>query len=203
MDKFRNNIIEILKGNTIDSNSIISLFSNIRNLIDKESSKNNYELVYFFCDWSSHTELDRSIFCKELLDKLSDVWISLSKKENSTNKDFLDEISRNFFSLSRFRDELNNFLINHQLDNSIIKSANNWKNFISVVIFHLCGRPIKRKSAYRFPNEDYIVSFSIINPVDEEDKILKVFASYSNIFHFNIITNQGINLVGMLNYSID
>lgn len=99
MNKYINNINEIIGSDTIDSHIISSMFSNIRNIIDNDRTKSKYELLYFFCDWSSHIDVDRSIFCRDLLDRLSDVWldyqISLLSIKPDNLKDRLKFITSN------------------------------------------------------------------------------------------------------------
>lgn len=199
MNKYINNINEIIGSDTIDSHRISSMFSNIRNLIDNDGTKSKYELLYFFCDWSSHIDADRSIFCRDLLDRLSDVWLDLKEKDGVTNKEIIYAFNKSVFSFEILRSEFIEFFTEHKIDNTIISSDTEWKNLASVILFHLSGRPIKRKSKYKYklPNEDYIISFAIVNPVDEDDDILRVIAAYENAFHFNIITKTELNMVGI------
>ncbi len=199
MNKYTNNIKEIIASDTIDSHRISSMFSNIRNLIDNDSTKSKYELVYFFCDWSSHIDLDRSIFCRDLLDNLSDVWLDLKDKDGVTDKEIIYAFNKSVFSFGTLRNELMKLFTEHNIDNTIISSDNEWKNLASVILYHLSGRTIKRNSKYKYrlSNEDYIISFAIVNPVDEEDDILREIAAYENTFHFNIITKSKLNIVGI------
>jgi len=199
MSKYINSINEIVGSESIDTHKISSLFSNIRNLLDQDKKRHTYELLYFFCDWSNHIDLDRSTFCRDMLDRLSDIWLELKDKKGVTNREIIYAFNRNVFSFKILRDELLGLFKEYRIDNSIIASDSEWKNFTSVILFHLSGRPLKRSSKYKYklPDEDYIVSFAIVNPIDEDDDILRMIASYENTYHFNIITKDELNMVGI------
>lgn len=199
MNKYINNINEAVVSDTIDSHTVSSMFSNIRNLIDNDGTKSKYALLYFFCDWSSHIDVDRSVFCGDLLDRLSDVWLDLKDKYGVTNKDIIYAFNKSVFSFGILRNELIEFFSEHKIDDTIISSDAEWENLASVILFHLSGRPIRRnpKYKYKLPDEDYIISFAIVNPVDEDDDILRAIAAYENAFHFNIVTKTDLNMVGI------
>ncbi|MCA9379877.1 hypothetical protein KC675_01725 [Candidatus Dojkabacteria bacterium] len=199
MSKYINNLKEIVERKTIDSNTISSMFSNIRNVIDDNGTKSKYKLLYFFCDWSSHINVDRSIFCRDLLDALSDVWLIYKGKEGVTDKEIIYAFNKSVFSFKILRNELIMFFNEHRVDNAMFTSDSEWKNLSSVILYHLSGRPIMRnpKYKYKLPSEDYVVSFSIVNPIDEEDDILKMIATIENTFHFRIMTKNKLIIVGI------
>ena len=113
-DKILNKIEKLIlkyKNKNISEEFVVNLLVNIRKFIDVKNIKNNYKILYLYCNWILHYQLDRKD-AKDILKNLEDDIVNKKSLSNSQSRQELMP------SLG-LKKELNSFLIYYNLSKNI------------------------------------------------------------------------------------
>lgn len=131
----------LLKGKNISEPEVLYILAQLRKLSEnlEEKEINEYSVLFFYCDWALHVELNRAS-AKKILEDLAKNWES--------QKGF------DIVNFKKFREELIVFLKKFNLPTSIIETSN-WFEFRNHLIQILIDVPLIRR-------DTRIVKFSLL-----------------------------------------
>lgn len=135
-------IRKIAEGTDIQSESEVShLMSLFRKIIEhlSENERGKYFILRFFCDWTLHIKIERSIAGMEILNRLNEILVE-AKKEQDNNV-----IKTKIFEAVSFdglRNEMSELLCNLGLSNNLT-SNNQWRRFLGLLTEIILDCPIK------------------------------------------------------------
>ena len=66
--------VGLMKAGHISKSTVHRLMALLRELLEEQNNQRTYPLLRMFCDWTSHTKLDRSKAGNRVLDILDDMW---------------------------------------------------------------------------------------------------------------------------------
>lgn len=134
----KNNIIEKLHNllllDSPEEPKVSYLMIQIRKIIDHlgEEGENKYPLLLFYCNWSAHINMDRAS-ARMILDRLSN-FIRYDER-------YLDEEAIGIIGFVKLREELTQFLKDHDLPN-IWVSQDYWFKFRASLMKILIDSPL-------------------------------------------------------------
>jgi hypothetical protein len=117
------------------------LFALARKLIERvpSAARGTYSLLNFYCDWTLHSEIDRSEAGAKILARLHEIIADhLKKADNST---LITDLSR-ALSLSEVRGELNSLIARYAGGTDAISTAT-WRRMVPILLEIISHTPLK------------------------------------------------------------
>lgn len=124
---------------------VVYLLVEIRKFLDRlkedDQSKESYFLIRFYCDWIVHTSKTKiTLEIKDVMEKI-DKFIPKDKKKYSLLAS-VNQPDIRFVYMDKLRIELELFLKDYDLPNSLVSNENKWLLFIQTLIRVLADQPI-------------------------------------------------------------
>ena len=119
----------------VSERQVVYIMVEIRKLLELSGDKRLYRALVFHCDWVAHPALDRALANEIVLafNQEARKFDGMSKlKVGGTMQSSTDHLRvlAPTVTLTNFRNDLNNYLCHHGLDNSIPGEDPKWANFL-------------------------------------------------------------------------
>lgn len=144
----KNHSLKIIKGILVNSklseNDISRMLTEMRNVLEYDGEKMNYRMLYFYCNWASHSLIDREDLLFEILDKINIGFSEIFLPNSDTNREFKDygEIIKDTIDFKPLENNLRNFFAESGIKDIPYKK----------LVFLICKNVIEKKVQY--PNGD-------------------------------------------------
>lgn len=109
-----------------------------RHLIEISGDKGKFRIASFYADWVVHSALDRSPVCFEMLKDLTE---RLAANFSPTSPDLTTQISA-VIGFPKLRAEMKELFTSNNLSTAIFDYRENWKNFVSFLLWHILDNVI-------------------------------------------------------------
>lgn len=109
----------------------------IEGLSDGEQKK--FVTLKFFCDWSAHTAIDRSLHAVKVLSKVNSLIYELQRVPD--NNLIIEEVTK-IVSFIELKKEIKKFFEGFGLKDSLTVSNNHWLNFVRCFTEIILGSPL-------------------------------------------------------------
>lgn len=179
----------LLKG------EVAHLFSLIRVLLEEGKLKHAYPTLNTYCDWSVHSNLNRSEECLTILESLTNLFVKATTVGFVQNEIHL-EVNQ-ILGINRLRAELIQILESSGLASMCAKNEDNWKGIFALLVQTLIERPLE------WPNKPNARQREIMsraeNSASGSDFFIRKFsfADIDNQLHWKIEANViGVDIIG-------
>lgn len=136
----------------------------------------NYFVLKFFCDWSLHIVIDRSLPAMELLQKIN---VIINELKNVPNSELLDKITE-IVSFQKLKTEFDNFFQHSDIPKEIISNEKLWNNFVEKYIEIILDCPLILNDSRRNGRIKQIHAEIVANPIKEGAHIVGFVLSHVN-----------------------
>ena len=211
-----NDIIEkihkIVEGAGIQSESEVShLMSLFRKIIEHlpENERRKYFILRFFCDWTLHIKIERSIAGIEILNRLNEILVEV--KDATDNNVIITKIFE-AVSFGSLCNEMSNLLNHLGLPSNLTLERNQWRQFLGFLVEIILDCPLKFPDKKRgkvkeiydkivgnpLRNDMWVTELSIIK-IDNQTLCRKIKGEKIPIgfpkIHLNILTSNTTRII--------
>jgi len=127
----------LLKKKTLSESECVHVLSLIRQELEASETESNYDYIKFFCDWSLHNQIDRSMAGSNAIVSINKV---LSDERKSDTDALIKEMSAQF--IGKFKDQMKDFLNKNSRPSDIIDNDNQWKEFLKMMLEIISQKPV-------------------------------------------------------------
>jgi hypothetical protein len=149
-----------------DDYTALYLLANLRQLIEVNNVRSQYQVIDFYACWSLHASLNRNTVSQDILSILG---TALPEKE--VDSAFIDEVCKNIGE-SNLRDQIEHLFQTYKM-RDVITKPDTWKNIYGTIINLLLLKPLeppqkaKKGMNFKLTNGDY--------PYVNEDSSLRLW----------------------------
>lgn len=205
--------IENIARGKLTESQVSHLFVLARKLIERipKQNRSNFSLLKFYCDWTVHSEIDRSEAGAQVLERIHNIIYNHIKKKDDTN--LLPELGA-ALSMSTVREQLNQLVNQYRTLNVYDKNQNlfseiKWRELLPLwaeIVSHIPLR-INRKYKYLRSILDAILRHPLKGTsVVDEIKIIRLpreafptsKIEHQQIFCFMITTTDTTHIIAPL-----
>ena len=134
----RTHLLRVADEGGMSDGDAVRVMSLTRQVIEGSNLQSSHGLLNFYCNWCLHTELTRSTVCWEMLDRVTDVFLS----DNGTHPVDISQRVSEIFSLTRLRREALDLYTTRDLPVFLFSSMSNWRGFGSQLLKEITHKPI-------------------------------------------------------------
>jgi hypothetical protein len=127
----------LLKKKPLSESECVHLLTLIRHELEASETESNYDYIKFFCDWSLHKKIDRSMAGSNAIVSINKV---LSDERKSDTDVLIKEMSAQF--IGKFKDQMKDFLNKNSRPSDIIDNDNQWKEFLKMMLEIISQKPV-------------------------------------------------------------
>jgi len=104
-----------------------------------DSEQKNFVTLKFFCDWSAHTTIDRSLHAAKVLSKVNSLIYDLQRVSN--NDLIIEEVTK-IVSFVELKKEIKKLFKKFRLKDSLTVKNDRWLNFVKCFTEIILGSPL-------------------------------------------------------------
>lgn len=153
------NIVQ--KENILSESEVSHLLVLVRKHLER-TRDSEFSVLKFFCDWSMHIEINRSLPALEILRKLNAVINEL--KRTPDNKQLIDRITE-VISFQVLKQELTAFFGSIGIQDELF--FNKWRSFVQTYTNIVLDCPLVLPSSPRNKRQKLIIKEIVENPIKE------------------------------------
>ena len=127
----------LLNKKPLSESECVHVLVLIRQELEALKTKSNFDYIKFFCDWSLHTTIDRSMAGSNIIVSVNKV---LNDKRHSDTDTLIKEISAQL--IGNFKGQMKDFLNKNSLPSDIIDNDNQWKEFLKMMLEIISQKPV-------------------------------------------------------------
>lgn len=163
-------IKEIVTNSDISENDVSRMMTEMRNVLECDNERDNYRMLYFYCNWASHSLIDRDDVLYSILDGINIGFSELLIPESETSKKHKDygDIIAESIAFEKLEENLKSFFAE-----SGIKYIP-YKRIISL----MCRNVLEKKVTYPKKNNERIKLRS--EKIQNNKNYLNEVVKYSN-----------------------
>jgi len=117
---------------------VVYILAEIRKLLEQTDEENNFMVLKFYCSWVLHAKMNSPRLLKEI------------EKEKEKRDEKMDAVMEEIVTLSKFREELKQFLSKQDLENEF-KKDEYWNKFKNKLIKVISECPLVPNDSYNGP----------------------------------------------------
>jgi hypothetical protein len=158
-----------LKKRKIIGNDVIAIMTALRNQLEVDGKKSDFEWLNHFCNWCVHVQLSKSIVSLEIINSFIRAFLQIKVEYAGRTPDGSIEYDGDLESLNghfawiidKFRDELTNFFNMYQIDKGLLENEEYFIQFCAMIFYLVKNRPLHvphKQILNRHPqeNQDYL-----------------------------------------------
>jgi hypothetical protein len=170
--------IEQISSKTVPLNEseVVHLMVLLRKYLE-HAENNDFFVLKFFCDWSLHTAIDRSLPAMELLKKINSI---INELKNTPNNDLIMNKITEIVSFQKLKAELKKFFEHTKIANTLISDENIWNSFVEAYIEVILDCPLILADLKRNKKSKQIYEEIVANPIKEGAHVVGFTLSYVN-----------------------
>lgn len=119
----------LLKKKSLSESECVHVLSLFRQKIEESKTKSTFAHVKFFCDWSLHHKIDRSLAGSTVIVNINK---ALSDNRHNDTDTVIKEVSAQF--IGKFKEQMKDFLNKNSLTSDIIHNDYQWKEFLKTML---------------------------------------------------------------------
>jgi len=133
--------IESILTPTLTESDVSYLMQLIRKRIESlsEKEKEDFITLKFFCDWSAHTTIDRSLYAVKILSKVNSLIYDLQRVPD--NNLIIEEVTK-IVSFVELKKEIKKFFKKLGLKDTLTTNNDRWLNFVRCFTEIILGSPL-------------------------------------------------------------
>lgn len=137
MEQILNHISDFTKGTVLTKENVSFFFTNIRQILEKESLNTEYPKILFFSNWLVHPELSRKNTTESILLEMRSAIVEHFKEQT----EIATELSK-IINLAKLQEELIAFLDRFSIDDGFLKRQEDWNNMELTLLHLLLEKPV-------------------------------------------------------------
>jgi hypothetical protein len=166
IERIKKQLSLIVENQTFDEAGLVAMFTYIRNVLESDSVKHNYQTLNFYCNLLSHSSIKKSHFgyncLKDLMERITKNW-----SNTDMSASIIEEGS--IFNIRLLAIEMKIFFDQYELP-AFLAALDNRKNLTHMLAVQLLGKSIS------FPENIIEKSNLNINKLHrKERKIVKLY----------------------------
>ncbi len=170
----------------------------VRKYLD-QLEDNNFFTLRFFCDWSVHSEIERSLPAMELLKQLNAKIVEL---KDTPDNDLLRIETTEIVSFKKLKEELNRFFEEIGIEDNYTIDEEKWKIFVVSFVDIISDCPLILSDPRKYKKAKEIYDEIVANPIGKGAHVSGLAISYVNDSIFkgdkNLSTGATLCLVLLL-----
>jgi hypothetical protein len=121
-----------------DGDSVLAFMKEVRELIELKKTKSEYPLLNFYCNWCVHPELSDSNTIYNILEEISEIFLS----EKEAGPSFVAQVNH-LLSMEELRRQMLVLLGSENIPDFWFSIPDNWQGFRQRLLANIVQKPIQ------------------------------------------------------------
>jgi hypothetical protein len=156
-------LTESLSGSIDSECRVVYALVEVRKLLQREKTEDNFGSLKFYCEWAAHAELSWKP-AQDLVKEIGDLLGKLSDKEN---QEIEDGGLAGIIYLARFREDLQNCLKHYKIPTKAFDDEQRWQEFLRLYSLVIQDCPLTCKGEGKSVDEVVVTKAEVADAPGE------------------------------------